>query len=308
MPIGRSGCTRSRLASARQFRNIDEFRHAIERIPAPIYLDSSYYERWLNAMMTLLVEKKKSHARGTRRARRGSGRTCATGRISFAAKRRRCKRRGARFREGDRVVARNINPTGHTRLPRYVRGKRGVDSSRLGRCMFSPTATRITRASRAQHVYSVSFDGARAVGQGRAARTTPCASICGKTIWKRIATTKAGAATKKSAPVARSKRGRTTMSGNHVTVPTGAALRVKALEAILEEKGPRRSGRARFARRYLRDQGRSAQRRARRRQGVDRSRISQAPARKRDRRGRGARLRGSRGRPSGRGREHRESP
>ena len=27
------------------------------------------------------------------------------------------------------------------------------------------------------------------------------------------------------------------MSGNHVTVPTGAALRVKALEAILEEKG-----------------------------------------------------------------------
>jgi nitrile hydratase len=27
------------------------------------------------------------------------------------------------------------------------------------------------------------------------------------------------------------------MSGNHVTVPTGAALRVKALETILEEKG-----------------------------------------------------------------------
>ena len=43
----------------RKFRNIDEFRHAIERIPAPVYLDSSYYERWLNAMMTLLVEKKK---------------------------------------------------------------------------------------------------------------------------------------------------------------------------------------------------------------------------------------------------------
>lgn len=27
------------------------------------------------------------------------------------------------------------------------------------------------------------------------------------------------------------------MSGNHVTIPTGAALRVKALESILEEKG-----------------------------------------------------------------------
>ncbi len=47
------------MSLAREFRNIDEFRHAIERIPAPVYLDSSYYERWLNAMMTLLVEKKK---------------------------------------------------------------------------------------------------------------------------------------------------------------------------------------------------------------------------------------------------------
>ena len=43
--------------AAQKFRNIDEFRHAIERIPAPTYLDSSYYERWLNALMTLLVEK-----------------------------------------------------------------------------------------------------------------------------------------------------------------------------------------------------------------------------------------------------------
>ena len=39
-------------------RNADEFRHAIERIPARVYLDSTYYERWLNATMTLLVERK----------------------------------------------------------------------------------------------------------------------------------------------------------------------------------------------------------------------------------------------------------
>jgi nitrile hydratase len=31
----------------------------------------------------------------------------------------------ARFAVGDTVLARNIHPTGHTRLPRYVRGKRG---------------------------------------------------------------------------------------------------------------------------------------------------------------------------------------
>src|SRR5260370_6718371 len=36
--------------------NGDEFRHAIERIPPARYLASSYYERWLAAAETLLVE------------------------------------------------------------------------------------------------------------------------------------------------------------------------------------------------------------------------------------------------------------
>ena len=31
-----------------------------------------------------------------------------------------------RFSVGDAVLARNLNPPGHTRLPRYIRGKRGV--------------------------------------------------------------------------------------------------------------------------------------------------------------------------------------
>ena len=37
--------------------NFDEFRHAIERIPPARYLASSYYERWLAAAETLLVER-----------------------------------------------------------------------------------------------------------------------------------------------------------------------------------------------------------------------------------------------------------
>ncbi|MDO9709754.1 SH3-like domain-containing protein [Paracraurococcus lichenis] len=36
--------------------NVDQFRHAIERMPAGEYLRSSYYEHWLHAMETLLVE------------------------------------------------------------------------------------------------------------------------------------------------------------------------------------------------------------------------------------------------------------
>jgi nitrile hydratase beta subunit len=37
--------------------NVDEFRHAIERMPPAEYLTSSYYEHWLHSLETLLVEK-----------------------------------------------------------------------------------------------------------------------------------------------------------------------------------------------------------------------------------------------------------
>ncbi len=37
--------------------NLDEFRDAIERIPAAEYLAAGYYERWFTAIKTLLVEK-----------------------------------------------------------------------------------------------------------------------------------------------------------------------------------------------------------------------------------------------------------
>src|SRR5579862_9914254 len=103
---------------ARQFRNTDQFRHAIERIPAPVYLGSSYYERWLNAMMTLLVEKGK--------VTREELRACGAAPVDpiqpandYDGDSPKVRRRRARFRVGDRVVARNINATGHTRLPRY---------------------------------------------------------------------------------------------------------------------------------------------------------------------------------------------
>ena len=37
--------------------NLDEFRHAMERIEPSSYLRSSYYERWLEGTITLLLEK-----------------------------------------------------------------------------------------------------------------------------------------------------------------------------------------------------------------------------------------------------------
>jgi len=45
------------LVRAAGIRNIDEGRHAIERMAPDAYLRSSYYERWLAALEALLTER-----------------------------------------------------------------------------------------------------------------------------------------------------------------------------------------------------------------------------------------------------------
>lgn len=61
-----------------------------------------------------------------------------------------------RFKVGDRVHARNINPANHTRLPRYVRGKVGTIETDNGVFIFPDTAAH-GRGETPQHVYCVSF-------------------------------------------------------------------------------------------------------------------------------------------------------
>jgi nitrile hydratase len=65
---------------------------------------------------------------------------------------------GARFKAGDRVHSLNINPTGHTRLPRYARGKLGVVECVRGGFVF-PDTNAHDRGENPQWVYSVVFTG-----------------------------------------------------------------------------------------------------------------------------------------------------
>jgi nitrile hydratase subunit beta len=62
-----------------------------------------------------------------------------------------------RFRVGDPVVARNINPLRHTRLPRYIRGKRGVVQCNHGGFVFADTRAH-GLGDHPQYVYNVRFD------------------------------------------------------------------------------------------------------------------------------------------------------
>jgi nitrile hydratase subunit beta len=69
----------------------------------------------------------------------------------------------ARFNHGDRVVARNMNPIGHTRLPRYVRSKRGVIHHDHGVFVFPDTSAH-GKGPKPQHVYNVRFESAELWG------------------------------------------------------------------------------------------------------------------------------------------------
>jgi len=68
-----------------------------------------------------------------------------------------------RFREGQRVLARNIHPRGHTRIPRYVRGHHGVIHRDHGVFVF-PDSHAGSGDPRPQHVYSVRFEAAELWG------------------------------------------------------------------------------------------------------------------------------------------------
>jgi nitrile hydratase len=139
--------------------NIDEFRHAIERIAPADYLASSYYERWMRALEGIVAEK---------------GVVAAPSKLARAAKVARVPARRkarAKFKAGDRVIARNINPKGHTRTPRYVRGHAGRVTRDLGEYVF-PDTNAHHAGENPQRVYTVEFSARELFGSDRNLRDT----------------------------------------------------------------------------------------------------------------------------------------
>jgi nitrile hydratase len=70
-----------------------------------------------------------------------------------------------RFAVGDRVRARNLNPAGHTRLPRYARGHVGVVERDHGVHVL-PDANAHFLGERPERLYGVRFSGAELWGDG----------------------------------------------------------------------------------------------------------------------------------------------
>ena len=101
--------------------NMDEYRHAIERMEPRHYLAASYYERSLTSLATLLIEKGVVTREDLELRARGSfplAAVSASGRTNAATR--------ERFQPGDRVRVRDDYVPGHVRMPGYIRGKVGV--------------------------------------------------------------------------------------------------------------------------------------------------------------------------------------
>lgn len=131
----------------------DDLRREIERIPPADYLRLPYYAYWLHAISRLLEvhggpgEPRKPAVKADiveKLIRRGASTRIQAEEIV------------PRFSVGDRVKARNIHPTGHTRLPRYARGKKGVVERNHGVFSFADSNAR-GEGPHPHHLYAVAF-------------------------------------------------------------------------------------------------------------------------------------------------------
>jgi nitrile hydratase len=159
--------------------NIDEFRHGIERMAPAHYLGATYYEKWLDGITRVLLEKGVVGAdelaarlaffeeRPDAPAGAALPGPVAPRRAAYAGPPHDFIREtGAvpRFAPGDRVRTREVHPHGHTRLPRYARGKRGVVHCCHGIHVFPDTHAH-GGGEQPQPLYSVRFDAGELWGE-----------------------------------------------------------------------------------------------------------------------------------------------
>ncbi|HHU09486.1 MAG TPA: nitrile hydratase subunit beta [Intrasporangiaceae bacterium] len=101
--------------------NIDQSRHVRESLPPAEYLSSSYYRIWIRGLEDLIAGTGILD-RDDLVARTGAELVAA---FSRQGSYERPIDRPAAFSVGEQVRAKVISPRGHTRLPRYARGRLG---------------------------------------------------------------------------------------------------------------------------------------------------------------------------------------
>ena len=171
------------VANANLFQGLytlDAYRHSIERMGNVDYLDTGYYEHWLAGVAMLLVERgvleegelearieavRANPERYTLPPAEGPDELSGLieGAVKFGASTHREIEAAPLFAVGDEVVTARRSPKGHTRLPRYARGRRGRVLLGHGAHVL-PDANAHDLGECPEHLYTVSFDPAELWG------------------------------------------------------------------------------------------------------------------------------------------------
>jgi nitrile hydratase subunit beta len=161
--------------------NLDQVRYARERIEPVRYLASTYYERWVESLETILVESGSVTRAELQAAQRETTHPLPSNpdpdRVEAAltllyqgGSGARPLDRPARFAIGDAVRTVVTHTTGHTRLPRYARGRSGsVIAVRGGFLLPDAGAAGLELV---ENLYTVRFDGDELWGADAEPNTT----------------------------------------------------------------------------------------------------------------------------------------
>jgi nitrile hydratase len=165
--------------------NIDEGRHQRELIPGPAYLAMTYYEKWFRSLSELVLKHDIVTPDELAAGRPAPGSPRAEPRLPAEAVATAMTRPGSfvreaaappRFVPGDLVRCRNLNPTGHTRLPRYVRGRVGEVIRWHGAHVF-PDSNAHGRGEDPRHLYTVRFRAQELWGAAASPRDSVCLDL-----------------------------------------------------------------------------------------------------------------------------------
>jgi nitrile hydratase beta subunit len=161
---GRVLAIRRALGAWRKW-NIDAGRHSIETLPPADYLRLSYYEKWLASAIKLALGAGLITQRELETGHRDPSTPVATPPLTADIVMPAILKGGPTYREttakprftaGQRVRAREINPAGHTRLPRYARGRWGTIERDHGAHVL-PDSNAKFEGENPQYLYTVRF-------------------------------------------------------------------------------------------------------------------------------------------------------
>ena len=147
--------------------NIDMARHKREQLPALTYWRSSYYEMrhyaLINQMVALGLITAEEEATGRmmtppKPVRRVATADMVPGILAAGGPATRPSNRPQGYAIGDKIRARNITPEGHTRLPRYARGRLGEIVAVHGTHVF-PDSSAQGQGDDPHWLYTVRFTG-----------------------------------------------------------------------------------------------------------------------------------------------------